>query len=223
MAGYPSINAPGARSLAVPPPKNLKIPLGRRLDAKMAKNLMSARPKRVPRDNGGGGFFPGMGEEMDETEVKVGYSDLGRWYGPNQRRPATSGMARTNRLAGLGDTTTAGSGTPGAATAAPAPIIKRVPNTPRHLVTQGTPTSISSVSGLGALHAAAHAAHAKTKHAAIVKHAAIKVHKLAPAHDGFMPGFGAFDMASLTSPKMLIGGALAFGAWYFLLRKKRRA
>ena len=60
MAGYPSINAPGARSLAVPPPKNLKIPLGRRLDAKMAKNLMSARPKRVPRDNGGGGVAGGL-------------------------------------------------------------------------------------------------------------------------------------------------------------------
>jgi LPXTG-motif cell wall-anchored protein len=29
-------------------------------------------------------------------------------------------------------------------------------------------------------------------------------------------------MASLTSPKVLIGGALAFGAWFFLLRKKRR-
>jgi hypothetical protein len=197
----PSLDASPARSLAVPPPKNLSIPLGRRLDPKMARALMSKRPKRLPRDNGGGGFFPGMGEEMDETEVQVGWGDRN----------------------GLGDTSTAG-----AATAPPAPIIKKVPNTPRRLVTNSAPQGVATVSGLGgpAPHQAMRGIHRKAVAApgkVIAHHAAIKVHALAPARNGFMPGFGAFDMASLTSPKMLIGGAVAFGAWYFLLRKRRRA
>jgi hypothetical protein len=195
-----SLDARPARSLAIPPPKNLSIPLGRRLDPKMARALMSHRPTRIPRDNGGGGFFPGMGEEMDETEVQVG------WSGRN----------------GFGaDPTT------GAATAPPAPIIKRVPNTPRHLSTQ-TPVGVATVSGLGGpapqrqlrgIHRKAVAHPSKV----IAQHAAIKVHALAPPRDGFMPGFGAFDMATLTSPKVLMGAGVAAAAWYFLLRKRRRA
>jgi len=194
-----SLDARPARSLAIPPPKNLSIPLGRRLDAREARALMSHHPKRIPRDNGGGGFFPGMGEELDETEVQVG------WPGRN----------------GKGDDTT------GAATAPPKPIIKKVPNTPRRLMTQ-TPTGVATVSGLGgpAPHQLLRGIHRKaatTPGKVIASHAAIKVHALAPARDGFMPGFGAFDMASLTSPKMLMGAGLAFGAWWFLLRKRRRA
>jgi hypothetical protein len=203
-----SLDARSARSLAIPPPKNLSIPLGRRLDAKMAKNLMSRQPRRVPRDNGGGGFFPGMGEEMDETEVQVGWSGRG----------------------GMGDSINlnngAGTGAAGAATAAPKPIIKKVPNTPRHLSTQ-TPTGVSTVAGLGALapHQLLRGIHRKAVASpgkVIAKHAAIKVHALAPPRDGFMPGFGAFDMATLTSPKVLIGAGVAGAVWFFLLRKKRR-
>lgn len=195
-----SLDARPARSLAIPPPKNLSIPLGRRLDPKMARALMSSRPKRIPRDNGGGGFFPGMGEEMDETEVQVG------WAGRN----------------GMGDDTTTGT-----ATAPPKPIIKKVPNTPRRLTTQ-TPQGVATVAGLGALapHQQLRGIHRKAVKSpgkVIAHHAAIKVHALAPARNGFMPGFGALDMASLTSPKVLIGAALVGGAWLLLRRKRRRA
>jgi hypothetical protein len=194
-----SLDARPARSLAIAPPKNLSIPLGRRLDPKMARALMSHRPTRIARDNGGGGFFPGMGEEMDETEVQVG------WSGRN----------------GMGDMTTSAANAVGAATAAPKPIIKKVPNTPRHLATNSAPRGIATVSGLGgpAPHQQLRGIHRK---AVIGNHAAIKVHALAPARNGFMPGFGALDMATLTSPKVLVGAAVAFGAWHFVIRKMLR-
>ena len=62
------LDAHGAKTLRSPRPRSLNAPLDRR--------LASPRPRRLPR--AAGSFLPGfagLAEELNETEVQVGYMD----------------------------------------------------------------------------------------------------------------------------------------------------
>lgn len=72
------LDAPKPRSLNAAPPKLLRPPLVKPMDAHLDHHLASPRPKRLPR--AGGAFLPGfagLAEDFDETEVQVGYMDPG--------------------------------------------------------------------------------------------------------------------------------------------------
>jgi len=123
-------------------PVRLKIPLGRRLSPAAPRHLAGPPVKRLSRVSSSGpraGFFPGMGEELNATEVVVGYDDQ-------------------DGLAGV-------------------------------------------------------------KKRTIKGHAAAKVAHLAPAQ-GFMPGFGAFDVGSLMTGRNIAIAAAAVGAWFLLKRRR---
>jgi len=73
-----SINAAPARPLSSPRVKHLRAPAARNLDPRADRRLRSPVARKLPR--AGGEFLPGFSglglvEDMDQTEVQVGYQD----------------------------------------------------------------------------------------------------------------------------------------------------
>lgn len=92
-----SIDARGARRIHSPRVRSLAVAGPRKLDARLDRHLSSPTPTRLPRDTGKGSFMPGLGLELDETEVQVGFespdqlaSDLA---GPSEIFTKTNVMA----------------------------------------------------------------------------------------------------------------------------------
>ncbi len=73
-----SLNAAPPRRLSSPKVKHLRAPSARRLDPRADIRLKSPVARKLPR--AGGEFLPGFSglglvEDLDSTEVQVGYSD----------------------------------------------------------------------------------------------------------------------------------------------------
>lgn len=78
------LDAKPYHSLRMPIAKTLRPPGMTQLDAHGDKRLKVAQPRRLP--HAGGAFVPGLGAELKQTEVHVGYAHA------SPRRANANGM-----------------------------------------------------------------------------------------------------------------------------------
>lgn len=79
------LDASQPRSMRGPAVKHLRPAANKHLSPQLDKHLSSPPVKRLPR--AAGSFVPGIGAELDQTEVQVGYNDQDELAGIATKRP----------------------------------------------------------------------------------------------------------------------------------------